>query len=167
MQRVRWHSKVFEEQDVSKDLIRSLDNLALLRVLDHLLRAAAQHEGGCARLGAPREQVVPLTAHLYHENTFSNQYRCIMCRGRDKHLGTQKLRGSPWAAHLLLLELGAGAEGGLGETVHRGLHLRARRLGHALQVLLCHLETAGTTSIVLLVLWRRLASADEDGLTQC
>ena len=71
MQQFRWHSKGVEKQDVSKDLIRSLENLPLLRVLYHLLRAATQHEGGCARLGAPRKQVVPLTAHLYHENTFS------------------------------------------------------------------------------------------------
>ena len=87
----------------------------------------------------------------------------MMCRGTDKHLGTQKQIGFPWAAHLLLLELGAGAKRGLAEAIHRGLHLCARRLRHALQVLLCHLATAGVASTLLLAALR--VSADADGLT--
>jgi hypothetical protein len=37
----------------------------------YLLRAAAQHEGGCARFGAAREEVVPLAAHLLKQYILS------------------------------------------------------------------------------------------------
>jgi hypothetical protein len=37
---------------------------AALRLVDELLAAAAQHDGGSARLGAAREQVVALATNL-------------------------------------------------------------------------------------------------------